>query len=147
MEKNATKPYVKGSINLPDQIYKAEIDALDQRRRAVDLQWAPENGPHAAVGEETKPDKKTVGLALSGGGIRSATFSLGVLQALAGAKYLKYVDYLSTVSGGGYIGGSLTWLLSADAGRHKGECVFGTGDETRPDGKIQSVSLRNRQSS
>src|SRR5690242_14508514 len=46
-----------------------------------------------------------VGLAFSGGGIRSATFNLGVLQALAKLKLLTRLDYLSTVSGGGYIGG------------------------------------------
>jgi hypothetical protein len=45
-----------------------------------------------------------VGLAFSGGGIRSATFNLGVLKALHELGLLKYVDYLSTVSGGGYIG-------------------------------------------
>jgi hypothetical protein len=49
-----------------------------------------------------------VGLTLSGGGIRSATFNLGVLQALARSKILRHVDYLSTVSGGGYIG---SWLV------------------------------------
>jgi GNAT superfamily N-acetyltransferase len=45
-----------------------------------------------------------VGLAFSGGGIRSATFNLGVLKALHELGLLKHVDYLSTVSGGGYIG-------------------------------------------
>jgi hypothetical protein len=45
-----------------------------------------------------------VGLAFSGGGIRSATFNLGVLKALHELSLLKHVDYLSTVSGGGYIG-------------------------------------------
>jgi patatin-like phospholipase len=49
------------------------------------------------------------GLALSGGGIRSATFNLGVLQALADLNLLSRIDYLSTVSGGGYIGG---WLAA-----------------------------------
>lgn len=49
------------------------------------------------------------GLALSGGGIRSATFALGVLQGLADRNMLPLVDYLSTVSGGGYIG---SWLLA-----------------------------------
>ena len=52
-----------------------------------------------------------IGLALSGGGIRSASFSLGVLQALARHGILKEVDYLSTVSGGGYTGSALTWWL------------------------------------
>ncbi len=50
-----------------------------------------------------------VGLAISGGGIRSATFALGVLQGLADLKLLSRFDYLSTVSGGGYIGG---WLAA-----------------------------------
>ncbi len=53
--------------------------------------------------------ENTIGLALSGGGIRSATFNLGILQALAEKKVLSYVDYLSTVSGGGYIG---SWLVA-----------------------------------
>ncbi|QQR48357.1 patatin-like phospholipase family protein [Myxococcus xanthus] len=45
------------------------------------------------------------GLALSGGGIRSATFNLGLLQALHQMGILRVFDYVSTVSGGGYIGG------------------------------------------
>ena len=50
-------------------------------------------------------------LALSGGGIRSACVALGVIQALAEAKLLRHFDYLSTVSGGGYIGSWLSaWL-------------------------------------
>ncbi len=51
------------------------------------------------------------GLAFSGGGIRSATFNLGILQALAGKQMLRRFDYLSTVSGGGYIGSWLTARL------------------------------------
>jgi hypothetical protein len=48
-------------------------------------------------------------LCLSGGGIRSATFNLGVLQGLARHGLLDKFDYLSTVSGGGYVG---SWLSS-----------------------------------
>lgn len=47
-------------------------------------------------------------LCFSGGGIRSATFNLGVIQALAKLNLLDKFDYLSTVSGGGYIGSWLT---------------------------------------
>ncbi|MDH5411122.1 MAG: patatin-like phospholipase family protein, partial [Alphaproteobacteria bacterium] len=70
------------------------------------------------------------GLALSGGGIRSASFALGVMQALAGANILKRMDYLSTVSGGGYIGSALTWFLSkhnekANFGLDSGDFPFG----------------------
>ena len=62
-------------------------------------------------------DANVVGLALSGGGVRSAAFCLGVLQALDATKVLPKVDYLSTVSGGGYIGCSLTAALQAGAER------------------------------
>jgi hypothetical protein len=54
--------------------------------------------------------KAYAGLALSGGGIRSASFGLGVLQALEKHGVLNRVHYLSTVSGGGYIGSSFTWF-------------------------------------
>ncbi len=57
-----------------------------------------------------------VGLAFSGGGIRSATFNLGVIQALAQLRMLREVDYLSTVSGGGYIGGWLSKYISEKGG-------------------------------
>jgi hypothetical protein len=50
-------------------------------------------------------------LALSGGGIRSACVALDVIQAPAEAKLLRHFNYLSTVSGGGYIGPWLSaWL-------------------------------------
>lgn len=48
-------------------------------------------------------------LCISGGGIRSGTFALGVIQGLARCGLLDKFDYLSTVSGGGYIG---SWLTS-----------------------------------
>lgn len=54
---------------------------------------------------------KRSALCLSGGGIRSATFGLGVLQRLAEINLLTSFDYLSTVSGGGYIGSWLSCLL------------------------------------
>ncbi len=72
------------------------------------------------------------GLALSGGGIRSATFSLGVLIALARRNLLPQFDYLSTVSGGGYIGSFLTAYLATppnkdrptDIGLRSGQLPF-----------------------
>lgn len=54
-------------------------------------------------------NRQPVGLAFSGGGIRSATFHLGLIQGLARSGVLDKFDYLSTVSGGGYIG---AWLVS-----------------------------------
>ncbi|HEX4607138.1 MAG TPA: patatin-like phospholipase family protein [Urbifossiella sp.] len=62
--------------------------------------------PAAPPATPTLPDD-TLGVALSGGGIRSATFALGVLQALTRGGWLPRVDFLSTVSGGGYTGAFL----------------------------------------
>lgn len=59
------------------------------------------------------------GLALSGGGIRSATINVGFLQALNECRILEKADYLSTVSGGGYTGayvqGTLKYTKSYNA--------------------------------
>jgi len=57
------------------------------------------------------------GLSLSGGGIRSAAFSLGALQALHARGALNEFDFISTVSGGGYIGASLTAAMSVNDGK------------------------------
>ena len=59
-------------------------------------------------GLPTPAGKDAVGLALSGGGIRSATFCLGIVQVLAERNLLRDVDFLSTVSGGGYVGSFIT---------------------------------------
>ncbi len=57
-------------------------------------------------------------ICLSGGGIRSATFGLGVLQGLARHGLLDKFDYLSTVSGGGYLGSWLSaWIHRNPRGR------------------------------
>ncbi len=55
-------------------------------------------------------------LCISGGGIRSATFALGAIQGLAELGILQEFDYMSTVSGGGYIGGWLTAWIQRAAG-------------------------------
>lgn len=54
----------------------------------------------------------TIGLALSGGGIRSASFCLGAIQGLFKYHIFENVDFMSTVSGGGYIGSSFSSLYS-----------------------------------
>lgn len=53
------------------------------------------------------PDGPVLGVCFSGGGIRSATFNLGLTQGMSQSGVLPHADYLSTVSGGGYVG---TWL-------------------------------------
>lgn len=107
------------------------------------------------------------GLALSGGGIRSATFSLGVLQELARLNVLLGFHYQSTVSGGGYAGAFLQGLIQrygldgaiavlnssvskqatgADSGTDKSAGASGKADakdEARGDGKSGSEEPAN----
>jgi hypothetical protein len=80
-------------------------------------------------------DEPLVALALSGGGIRSATFALGLLQAFQSFGLLRArsgagttIDYLSTVSGGGYIGG---WLQGALARGRMAAALVTNGSEPR----------------
>src|SRR5581483_2238589 len=69
--------------------------------------------PPDATRLRPRPEPRDLtGLALSGGGIRSAAVCLGALQALEVHKAIDGIDYLSTVSGGGYIGASLTVAMS-----------------------------------
>lgn len=75
----------------PSPLRDQETDAIRERRQANTL----------------PPDAPAVGFALSGGGIRSATFCLGLFQALARQRLIRKIDYLSTVSGGGYFGSFL----------------------------------------
>jgi len=92
-------------VQFDEVIRKEELAIIQQRRE--NLPAAPkEAAPAPAPGKPARPRPgDLVGLALSGGGIRSATFNLGVLQRLAELNILPLVDYLSTVSGGGFIGG------------------------------------------
>jgi Patatin-like phospholipase len=83
------------------RINRSEREAINQRRMHYGID---QNKPHA------------IALCLSGGGIRSATFSLGVLVALAKRGVLPQVDYLSTVSGGGYLGSFLSAFLNFRGG-------------------------------
>lgn len=73
-------------------------------------------------------------LCLSGGGIRSAAFALGVLQALARFGLLGQFHYFSTVSGGGYIG---SWLSAwrSRLGADDDALMDRLGRRARPDGQ------------
>lgn len=73
-------------------------------------------------------EKSISGFAISGGGIRSASFGLGVMQAMVANSQLEKIDYMSTVSGGGYLGSALTWALHQDpaAGTTKNDFPLGS---------------------
>ena len=89
-----------------------------------------------AEGDSDQP-RQFAGLAFSGGGIRSATFNLGIIQALAELKLLRHFDYLSTVSGGGYIG---AWLSSYIHRRAEGDVR--KAEEKLPCGGEEDAALK-----
>jgi patatin-like phospholipase len=96
----------------------------------AEAEWIRTRRDAAGVPDRDAP---LVGLALSGGGIRSAAFNMGVLQALARSGLLPRIDYLSTVSGGGYIGACLTWLrahVPAAASTRLGDLPLADGQGT-----------------
>src|SRR5579862_9892229 len=86
------------------EVFPQELDTIARRRANAGLP-APPDG--AASDGRPSARRDLTGLALSGGGIRSASFSLGILQAMSVNGQLPHVDYLSTVSGGGLIGAAL----------------------------------------
>ena len=88
-----------------------ELDLLEKLRTAPPKSTAPKK-PQTIYARSYAA--QLAGLAFSGGGIRSATFNLGVIQALARKGLLSKFDYLSTVSGGGYIG---AWLSAPGCDR------------------------------
>ena len=84
-----------------DQVREAEIKEVVLRRQAAGVGLPQESRDEQQAGSHV--ERTGIGLALSGGGIRSASFNLGVLQALYAKGLLRFVDYLASVSGGGYV--------------------------------------------
>lgn len=90
----------------------AEADIIRDRRSQVDL---PSHNPSAqSLHSTTNQLYDVTGIAISGGGIRSAAFALGAVQSLVKNDMMKHFDYLSTVSGGGYLGAFLSSYLNSD---------------------------------
>jgi hypothetical protein len=95
----------------PESFATLQCGELDEIARSRRLRGVPDPPAGGSTCAERAHNSRLIGLAFSGGGIRSATFNLGVLQAISRLGMLRACDYLSTVSGGGYIGGWLcNWL-------------------------------------
>ncbi len=103
-------PPVADSTDLPEEVFAAELEAINARRKHY-KQSAVASTPAAPAVKHG-----LVGVGLSGGGIRSSTFNLGLLQALDREELLPRIDYLSTVSGGGYIGSCLSAVFAGKTG-------------------------------
>ena len=93
-------------------VFRAELVEIQKRRRNL-----PEGSRRLIEGAiKSLPRKpceqyQLVGLCLSGGGIRSAAVNTGVMQVLNQFNLLPWVDYLSTVSGGGYLGTGVSTFM------------------------------------
>ncbi|WNJ17611.1 patatin-like phospholipase family protein [Pontibacter sp. G13] len=84
-----------------DEVLKLEHTYIAARRNHYEI-------------PKPNPQDDLWGIAISGGGIRSATLALGQLQRLISEDLLKEFDYISTVSGGGYMGSCLSTLMNTD---------------------------------
>jgi Patatin-like phospholipase len=85
-------------------------ESLNKRNERLRLRWVCDATHQLGLYDATR-EWGLAALCLSGGGIRSASLSLGLVQGLADKNLLRRFNYLSTVSGGGYIGSWLSaWL-------------------------------------
>jgi Patatin-like phospholipase len=112
------------------------------------LRWlfngsAPEPVP-SVHGPVEKAEEGKLGICCSGGGIRSAAFSLGALQQLQEKEELKRASYLAAVSGGSYIAGAIS--LVHKAGPHDSEADLLQRLPPFAEGSPEEQYLRNRSS-
>ncbi|BFU95299.1 MAG: conserved membrane protein of unknown function [Nitrospira sp.] len=106
----------QGLYSLP-RVLEEEYAALHGPLPPGDTAASDSKRLASAYGRIHALPRRQAALCLSGGGIRSATFALGVIQGLARLKLLDRFDYLSTVSGGGYIGSWLSaWIKNHQGG-------------------------------
>lgn len=101
--KNQEVPSENDYTTSLEEVIAKEAEYLDNRRLKVKLPKAD------------NPSKETlIGISISGGGVRSATLGLGMLQSFIKSGIFRFFDYMSTVSGGGYIGATLSSIMSKE---------------------------------
>lgn len=100
----------KGACVDFNEVQRREYQAVMLRRKQLQLTALQQD-------DSDERPKDLFGIGLSGGGIRSASFCLGALQALEGFGLIRRADYLSTVSGGGYIGAGMVAAMTRQDGQ------------------------------
>jgi Patatin-like phospholipase len=144
---NAKRPPNSGAAFKFHAVFRTETRLINERRRKQKDPRGTFRLEKEGNGTDGEPVLRppeaanVVGLGLSGGGIRSASFCLGVLQALHETRVLERVDYLSTVSGGGYIGCSLTAALQA--GSQQGAAAFPFASALKEDEPVALQHIRD----
>jgi hypothetical protein len=115
LSEKTRSPYTDAPFELAD-VLATELEHIRQGKKIPEDKRSLEE-----VFEALKAEELTA-LCFSGGGIRSATFGLGVVEALALYGLLDKFDYLSTVSGGGYLGSWLSaWIRREQVAKFENE--------------------------
>mgnify|MGYP006102084705 FL=1 len=102
-----------GGFNFID-IFQQELIDIEERWKNVYQSGSDCRKLHSENDKTittTTVEHDLVGVGFSGGGIRSATINLGITQALQERGVFDHIDYMSTVSGGGYLGSSISTLM------------------------------------
>ena len=124
---------------------RARFEATN-RPRGRFLRWLF-NGSHpeplpSFEGTVEDPREGKLGICCSGGGIRSAAFSLGALQVLQERDELERASYLAAVSGGSYIATAISLLRKTGTEDSDGSLI-GRRKPFAP-GSPEEQYLRNR---
>jgi hypothetical protein len=94
--------------------------------RPVERDLGLENRPGDLTGvADQAQDVRRVGVACSGGGIRSASFTLGALQVLRERGVLARASHVTAVSGGGYLAAG--WAIAASRVPASAADIYGPG--------------------
>ena len=116
------------------------------------VRWAFSGCRHdprpSRLGTLETPDPDAVGICCSGGGIRSAAFNLGALQALQQRSILQDAKYLAAVSGGSYIAAAFCMVAKRDdpAADDSDPRAFDDAHPPFHPGSPEEQYLRNRSS-
>lgn len=92
-----------------EEVFQQEMLEVDSRWRNV--YRGRKEQDRGTLNTAPTTANRLFGLGFSGGGIRSAAINLGITQALHKRGVFDHVDYMSTVSGGGYLGSSISTLM------------------------------------
>ncbi len=126
----------------PEPASEAEAEPRDEAGDEAELGagagsggGARDDGNRRRLADPPRPttDNELVGLAFSGGGIRSATINLGIAQALHQRGVFDHADYLSTVSGGGYLGSAISTAMRTLPVADSGESAASEPDGGEPE--------------
>lgn len=95
---------------------------LQYRKRRSPWRWfflgVRDEPPVSTLNPIVEPDRDDprYGICCSGGGVRSASFNLGALQAIQDAQLLQKTRFLAAVSGGSYIAAAFAMVAKTTSG-------------------------------